>query len=257
MSLVGIILLLAGFFMVLLGTHVACPALYVVIGQAQRESMLDCVTPIIALANIVLVVITALSLLYARRANSRAEKLFVGENRPLVDVTPIAIRQKASGTHATTVFSIVNYSGFPAYEIGIDLKYGANSWILEWLKARGEKLKKGAAEGVVPEKFYSSPPTAHVSELGPGETAERDKSGYQIEITGSLNLEDDVCAKGDEGMPVWVRVTWQNASRHVFDSVYEYRLICTKDTEIRDQAGGRSLTFVPLGVVSQKDRLPG
>lgn len=253
LSFVGITFLLAVISVVILSAYGTCPAFHQVIRQAKTENILVCVTAIIALANIVLVYVTARSLRYAGQANTRAERLFVGENRPLVDVTPIAIRQNARGTHATTAFSIVNYSGFKAYKISIDLKYGTNSWIREWIKAREEKQEKGTAEGVVAEKFYFSQPKSLIPELGPGET-KGGETEHQIVITGSLNLEDDVCAKGDQGMSVWVRVTWKNYSQHVFDSVYEYRLICTKDTKRGDPAGGCSFTFIPLGIVSQKDR---
>jgi hypothetical protein len=209
-------------------------------------------TIIIALANVILVCVTACSLWFAGKANARAERLYVGQNRPLIDVTPIGISQNVAGTHATTIFSIVNYSGFKAYNIGIDLKYGDNSWILEWIKARDEKTAKGNGEGVVRERWYLSSSNTIIREIDPGETKESDEEGKNIVITGSLNLESDVCAKGNSGLPVLVRVTWQNLNHHVFDEVHQYRLICTKDTKLTDPGGGRAFTFIPEGIVSKK-----
>src|SRR5437879_5693173 len=66
------------------------------------------------------------SLKLARQGNERAEKLFTGQNQPLIDVTPITIKQVyvSGDTQAVTLFSIANYSGFKAHDIAIDLKYG-------------------------------------------------------------------------------------------------------------------------------------
>ncbi len=146
----------------------------------------------------------------------------------------------------------MNYSGFKANKVAIDLKYGSNSWILEWRKARDEKTEKGDAQGVVREKIYISPPNTIIDEIEPGETKERDEAGKMIAIMGALSLEGNVCAKGNEGFPVWVRVTWQNVNQHIFDEVYKYRLICTRDNESDDPGGGRAFTFIPEGAISNK-----
>lgn len=200
----------------------------------------------------ILVCITAGTLWLTLKANARAERLYVGQNQPMIDVTPIGISQDAAGTHATTVFSIVNYSGFKAKNIGIDLKYGNNSWILEWIKARRENTTTNPIGGVVKENLYVSRSSSIIREIEPGETKESDEKGKKIAITGSLNLESDVCSKGNNGFPVLVRVTWENLNDHVFDEVHKYRLICTKDTQPTDQRGGRAFTFIPEGIISKK-----
>lgn len=207
---------------------------------------------IIAVANVVLVYVTIRSLWFAGKAHARAERLYVGENYPLIGVTPIGISQNADGTQTVTRFSVVNYSGFKAFNVAIDLKYGENDWILEWRKARDEKIVKGQAQGVVREKPYMSHPISKIREMKPGETKERDEAGEMIEIIGSLNLEDNVCTQGSKGFSVLVRVTWENVNGHVFDEVHQYRLIGTKDVEQSDPGGGRAFTFVPEGVKSQK-----
>ena len=66
-------------------------------------------------------------------------------------------------------------------------------------------------------------------------------------MSDSLNLED-VVARGQEGLTVAVRTTWQNEKGHVFDAVHEYRLVGTTNS-----AKGRSFTFIPKGIISQKD----
>jgi hypothetical protein len=204
----------------------------------------------------ILVCITAGTLWLTLKANIRAERLYVGQNQPLIDVTPIGISQDAAGTHATTVFSIINYSGFKAYNIGIDLKYGSNSWILEWIKARDEKTTTNPLGGVVKGKVYMSRSSRIIREIKPGETKENVEGGEKIVVSGSLKLESDVCAKGNNGIPVLVRVTWQNLNHHVFDEVHKYRLICTTDTNLTDLRGGRAFTFIPEGIISKKTGNP-
>lgn len=200
--------------------------------------------------DILLVLLSLGSLYIAHQTNERAELLFVGEHRPSIDVTPIAISQSPDGTQAMTAFSIVNYSGFKAYKIGIDLKYGDYGWILEWRRARDGKSP--SAQGVVRGTFYPSPPNFQIEELAPGETTKRDETGNVLGITGALSLEGDVCAKGPLGFPILIRVAWQNVSGHVFDEVHKYSLLCTKDSEQSDPATGRSFTFIPEGIRSQK-----
>ncbi len=200
-----------------------------------------------------LIVLLTLSLaIYSHLANQRAERLFVGADRPLIDVTPIAIRQRLPArTHAETLFSIANYSAFPAYKISLDLKYDEIGWITEWLKANLESVGKGDAKGVVGDKWYPSPPelpsAPRLSKLARGEKA-------QWSLTGALDLENGVCPKKNKGLPISVRVTWQNDPNkgHVFDEIHRYTLICTVNTGGVPPTG-ISFTFIPEGVIAQKD----
>jgi hypothetical protein len=217
------------------------------------NNILIWVTAIIAIANVLLVCLTYMSisqtrasLRFANTANERSEKLFVGQNMPLIDVTPMEVIQE--GTQAMTTFTVQNYSGFKAYKIGLDLKYGDHSWILEWRKASDEKSQKRQAKGVVADKFYSLSPQVSIEELGPGESIDKDKEGKRIGIKGALNMEKDVCGDGKEGMPVLVRVSWQNENQHTFDEIHAYTMLCTTAGD-----GGRAFTFVPQGIVSKKD----
>ncbi|MFH0771416.1 MAG: hypothetical protein V1933_02230 [Candidatus Omnitrophota bacterium] len=67
--------------------------------------------------------IAVATLWFVVATNSRAEKLFIGSNMPLIDVSPITVSQHLNGDnyYTTTTFSVSNYSGFKAYKIGIDL----------------------------------------------------------------------------------------------------------------------------------------
>lgn len=189
------------------------------------------------------VVVAIIALYFSARTNKRAEKLFVGQNKPLVDVTPVGIFQNEGGTHCTIEFSVVNYSGFTAYDIGIDVKYGkGNDWILKWNEAYRDnetKKKEEIKEGVVIEKRYLSAPRLFIEKLEAGGTATKDFEG-SLYILGSLPLEEKFKdSKWKEGYPIFVRVTWQNENKHTFDEIHKYRLICTRE------GLGRSFTFIP------------
>lgn len=234
MSPVGIVFIIIGILIVLFGAFVT------IYGFQEVTKNL---TTILIIANIILVCATAASLYYAGKSNTRAERLFVGENRPLIDVTPVAISQQefSQVRQVLTLFSIANYSGFTAYEIGIDLKYGEkNDWILEWRKAKNDK------SGVILKKIFNPSPMVLIHKLKPGETKTLDDEEGPIGITGNLKLEDDVCAKGKKGLTVQIRITWKNKNEHIFDAVHQYKLICTSVEE------GRAFNFVPEGIVSEK-----
>ncbi len=189
------------------------------------------------------------SLKLSQQANERTARLFIGQNRPLIDVTPIAIRQVhvSDDTQVVTFFSIANYSGFSAFDIAIDLKYGGYSWILEWRKARTDRDGKGKATGVELDKIYSLPPNPQISELAAGDRTEFPSQGSLQGISGSLSLEP-LCNSAD-GLPVWVRITWRNENRHIFDEIHKFTLRCTTDGKT-----GRAFTMIPEGVTSQKGR---
>jgi hypothetical protein len=161
------------------------------------------------------------------------------------------VTQVLGGKQTHTAFSVSNYSGFTAYSIRLDLKYGdKGNWILEWRKAKtdkDEKDKNGQPAGVILDKHYLLPPMVLVKELGPGETAEKDYDGGFLGINGALNLEQEVCKCGEKGLPVFIRVAWQNKNRHIFDEIHEYVLICTPAG-----GSGKAFTMIPKGKASQK-----
>ncbi len=206
------------------------------------------------------------------QSNERAEKLFVGQNKPLIDVIPISIIQgeRKDGTKmCATRYSVVNYSGFDAYNIGYDIKYGSD-WISEWVKAKDsikEIAKKKADDNkkekvekrVILNHSYISRPKVIIPKLMSGETIGGDFKWPPLDASGELDfkrlpryasgefdLEAHVVDK-DEGFPVLMRVTWENKSGHVFDEIHKYKLLCT------DVGQGLSFTFIPEGIISQKN----
>jgi hypothetical protein len=191
--------------------------------------------------------INAVLIYYTVKSNNRAALAFEADKRPLIDVAPIGIMQNLNGTHAITLFSVTNFSGFAAYNVAIDLRYGENSWISEWRKAdEGKQSDCGVIKGV----WYISRPEVIIRKIEPGETRtteDLEKKPAAI-LSGTLDLEKDLIAKRNKGLPVTVRATWENEKGHVFDAIHEYQLIGTTNS-----IKGRSFTFIPRGIISQKD----
>lgn len=177
------------------------------------SAMASSVIAMIALGSLVFTAV------YTNKANQRSEELFkiseslfVAQNIPLVDVTPISITQSqnANGSYfATTTFNVANYSGFHAYNIRIDLKYGTIVWIGEWVKAYEKIQSNITGQDIDIDKPYESLPKVAIPELGAWKMIQQDvKSRQEGGTMGSLLLKGDVCAKGDEGLTVLVRVAW-------------------------------------------------
>lgn len=181
---------------------------------------------------------------YTRQANDRAEQLFIGQNKPLIDVTPIGIYPgiaKDGNKMCATLYSILNYSGFDANNISVDIAYGGNVYISEWLRAKkdSERKKEGVDPNVVVGDFYPSRPDVQIKELKSGEVKE-----YRG-VNGNLDLDKQVVIMGKKGFPVLIRVTWKNNRGHVFDEIRKYKLLCTT------KGIGHAFTFIPEGILSQ------
>ena len=229
------------FYVVLLGIVgliLVGPRLYGLIREVIKTVDSGTVVAIVA------ALIAFLSYRAARRSEDRADKLFITKNKPLIDVIPVAIRQNIGNMGATTSLRIANASSFEARNVRIDLTYG-KGWIGEWVKAKTNQAEKGDASKVVPGEVYNSPPSAEVElpTIKPTETEEI-KVGSTT-FSGSLDLEK-LCQEEPDGRLVRVRVFWGNEYGQVFDEVHEYELLCTTVN------GGRSFTFIPQGIVSQK-----
>lgn len=208
------------------------------------------------------VFVASIALIFNALTYFNANKLFIGQNTPLIDVTPIALDTKDKFT--TVYFNISNYSGFTAYDIAIDLSL-SKTWIAEWIKASEEKAVKQAGERlIIPGMTYfltpgSSPRRgAFWSKLKPGETIGK---GVLPGLRGNFDLQA-VCPEIGKGTssssPVQVRVTWRNDRGHVFDEVHQYSLVCTLDHDKEEKERiGYAFTLIPEGIVSRKDSFTG
>jgi len=197
---------------------------------------------IVTLANILIAIVAVTTLRLTLRSNERAQKLFVGQNMPQIDITPTKVVQGSKGTHVALFVSVANYSGFVAYDICIDMKYGDNDWIGEWIRADSEKNQKPSSSTVIPDKPYDLGLAFSLGKLLPGHHYEFPEEGVsgQLVFSGSLNLEEEVCSKGKDGFPISIRARWNNEEGHTFEKISEYKLICTK------MENGRAFTMVPI-----------
>jgi hypothetical protein len=187
--------------------------------------------------NFAFLLVAVASLYYARRSIRRADRIFHGQIKPLIQVRPVGLSERPERNSVDTIFKVVNYSGFDALNIAIDLQYGQKDWIGEWLYAYEDNLRrqKGTYDGEeTPSGFYPTASRAKIRELKAGETAN------EVKVTGgTLDLERDVCSKGNEGLVVSVRSVWENRDGYRFDSLDRYKLICTKVND------GRSFSLLP------------
>ena len=163
-------------------------------------------TLLLVLANLILA-------WYAWKSDSRNEQVFLAERRPYIDVSPVSLVQD-SGTNSLVTLSLANYSGFDALNVGIDVKYGelANRyWTGEWQKASQNELARGkdGPSGVLKLHEYTSQPPVAIPFLPK-------RGGLATWVSANaMDLEEDVCSRGNEGFPVFVRITWQNDARHL------------------------------------------
>jgi hypothetical protein len=200
-------------------------------------------------ANLLFVIANIFIIGFNWKSNSRAKKLFVGQNKPLIDVTPISIIHSIADDKnkmCATLYSVSNYSGFVAKNISIDIAYGGNVYISEWLRAKEDSIRKkkeGLDPNLVPNYLYHTRPYINIKEIKPGKVKE-----YRG-ASGSLDLDKKVVGMGNKGYPLLIRVTWENDRGHVFDEIRKYKLLCTT-YEI-----GHAFSFIQEGIVSHTKKL--
>ncbi len=189
------------------------------------------------LVSIVSVALTAGMFWFTMKTEQRAAQLFGSQVRPLVQEHPTGVAFDPSLAFARTAFDLVNYSGFDAYDVSIDVKYATNGWNNEWFKAEVDRLQRMKSRTPEEEqrlKDYLTLPL-RVARIRAGEAA-------IAQSTGSLSREY-VC-KNNEGIDVLARVIWKNERRQAFDRIRKFKLVCTR----RD--GGISFEFFPEGIVA-------
>lgn len=200
--------------------------------------------PTSTIAAVVSAIAAILAWVSAYNSNTRAEQLFMEQIRPLVGVTPIAVRQRPEN-QTEIYYSITNYSGFPAKNITINLKYGGHDWINEWLKANSNATATAANDGVVMDHFYISHPTNYlIPFIKAGESHTSTGPGMPPYTRGALTLETEVCNLSD-GLPISIWLTWENEHGHVFSKINEYKLRCTKGAGSAGPSSARAFTFLP------------
>lgn len=170
----------------------------------------------------------------------RAEQLFGSQIRPLLQEQLTGVVSNVTTGAGGMTFDVVNYSGFDAYDVRYDVKFGINAWSFQWVAAKAsrlEPLKKRTPK----ETFdWYAEKLMIIGQI---------KAGGRVEdqvITGSVNL-DIVCQNREEGMIVLSRLIWKNKKGHAFDRIREFKLVCTSvDT-------GRAFAFIPQRIVARDE----
>lgn len=182
------------------------------------------------------------------KSYKRTQRLFIGEDSPQVQAVPYAIGENSKTHNSTISFELVNYTGFDAKDVSIDVKYCvANSrlrhWAGEWVKANIEVNGK-AASGVVEDSGYFFAAPSKVDLLPRFTKVDTKERGLGI-AADALHIETDVCNQGDLGLPVLVRVRWRNEKGRAFDEIHKYKLLCTKNWIDKNTPRGRAFAFTP------------
>jgi len=182
--------------------------------------------------------------LFGIYANYQNSKFLVSQVRPLIQDRPVSFLEFPGLQAAETELEVINYSGFDAYDISFDLRYGKNQWIGEWMKAKRrdlEQKRRGSQRLTsLEEEEYKNYEPKGISLLRAGQTARRTMRGVLPE---SKLLEETK----EKEIDIYVRTTWKNEKRHTFDRIRRYKLVCVMDNE------GKSFTFIPEEIVSREE----
>lgn len=193
-----------------------------------------------ALPTIIGAAIARLSLWFTFKTNRRAEKLFGSQIRPLVQEQLIRLEFDQTLSFATTHLEVINYSGFHAYDVRVDLKYGTNSWAVSWLRAEARRLQQlGARTREEDQKLHELlAEPCRIASI---------KAGKKASSVISGSLSQDYVRSETEGVNVQARVTWNNKKGHSFDRIRNYKLVCTA------VGTGMDFAFIPQDIVADYD----
>lgn len=171
--------------------------------------------------DVILVATAILSAVFAWFTHRRSKQLFVVQRRPLIQVRPIAVKEILDPPAIETVLAVGNYSGFTARDISVDLRYGKNDSVVEWLRADADDINK---HGKTAQNYYPVS-QGFIDRLKPCKSIIK-------HIRGSFKLD-----YGNREVDVVVKAVWKNDKGFIFEKRWEYKLICTR---VRD---GKSFDF--------------
>ncbi len=216
----------------------------------------------IRVGSIVLLVVTASISLwttqYTRKtyslsedANKRTQQLFIGEDNPQIQAFPFVIAESGKTHNSTLNFRLINYSGFDAFNVNVDVLYCVDKtrhrhWAGEWAKADKDSKQNPKQQGAATDKGYFLTP----QNVGPTlkrftEVTTDQELGFGFG-SDALNLEGQVCSKDVDGLPVLVRLRWHSSKGRTYDVLQKYKLLCTKNWMGTGIPSGRSFTAIPL-----------
>ncbi len=159
----------------------------------------------------------------AVRADERAEALFISQIKPHIEMEPTeVVQRKDFKTHSLLTFEYVNSTGFDAYNVTLDVRFGAeNTYIGIW-----ELTATGKSYTLTP-RFVKAYERKIVKDIG------RDISVIDlpdITVSGEMDLQrifsDSKVSK--EGYLISLRAKWKNELGKSFNATYHHRLQQTK-----------------------------
>ncbi len=181
---------------------------------------------------------------------------FPSETHPLIKERPYEFSLTENGWK--TMLEVVNYSGFDAYSVTFDFKYGNNDWVSEWTKAKEDSKKKQSEELPRLKSIITSATTSQVvvedidkPKENDSTTSKERSQEFKIDTLGARSIrkfavtvsgapsKPDFCKKKSDSEIVFVRTIWKNKYQQTFDNLRKYMLICTK------VGNGQSYTFLP------------
>jgi len=195
---------------------------------------------------ILLWVIALMGFLSAIRSDNRVEKMFKSNIKPLIQDRPFdfEIVQAIEGPSWLTKLEVINYSGFDAFNITADLKYGTNDWIAEWFMANKIGLEKKVARNEPLTDWEKKDLINYAQPI-----IKKLEAGHEVttRVWWGAPSRRNFCETGREQETVFVKTKWENEKGHTFYRIREYTLLCT----FAD--GGRHYSFIPGNIVSSEE----
>lgn len=189
----------------------------------------------------------------AKLTEERETKLFMAKEKPLIQLKPTSIidipkakneEERKGRDHPdldfTRInFTLLNYSGFDARKVQVDLNFykGKNIWMSEWLyadKKKNEPQKDKLLYQIYPIKKVDLP------------VLEALKKTKELSITGNYSLENNVYKSKNRAAIIEFRLIWENKYGYRFDRVQEFKFICATVGD------SKKYSLIPLKTISSE-----
>jgi len=148
--------------------------------------------------------------------------------RPLLSIRPITAEPTTSvhGKFVGTTIQVVNYSGFDAFNVTVDMRYRTGPtamWIREWVNAYKNSKRPELKLDIKDADTYTV----------------RSGEGRAIMLRGGLDIEESVCKSDLKRLPIDIWTQWDSEKGQRFEKIETWQLLCT---EVYD---GKSFSFEP------------
>jgi hypothetical protein len=187
--------------------------------------------------------IALLSFYISYKADSRSEKLYIGQRTASIQITPLAFEEYYYDNQpmGRITLQVTNYTGFQATNLRLDTMM-EGQWIMEWVKAAVKGLSEMEKKGELSEKLKA--------ELI-GYRASLSQKVYNIAPNKSIIHQAQGGLRFDRKNRkiITIRVGWTSENGAQFDKIFKYELISTP------AYGSESLTLIPLETEGQHSKI--